>query len=246
MWFETWQFALAFCMMVGAALYTSVGHAGASSYIALMALFSVPALTMRPTALVLNIIVALFTSYRFVSTGNMNWKLLLPLVLASVPAAFVGGYITLPTHMFKIMLGIILLLSAARLIFVPVSNVEEVKPVKNVTLFGVGGVIGLLSGLTGTGGGIFLSPVAMFFNWEKIKTISGVAAVFILVNSVAGLLGNIASVNALPKELPLYVVAVLVGAFVGTSFGVRVSTAMLNRLLAAVLVIAGFKLIGVF
>jgi uncharacterized membrane protein YfcA len=244
--FEVWQLALAVCMMVGAALYTSVGHAGASSYIAMMALFSVPALTMRPTALVLNIIVALFTSYRFIAAGHINWKLVTPLVLGSVPAAFLGGYIHLPTHIFKILLGVMLLLSAARLLYSPLNDATKLNHVNKPMLFGLGSAIGLLSGLTGTGGGIFLSPVALFFSWEKVKTISGIAAVFILFNSTAGLLGNITSVNALPKELPLYIVAVLIGAVAGTTLGIRVSIGILNKLLASVLVIAGLKLVGVY
>ena len=239
--------ALAACMLLGAALYSSVGHAGASAYIALMALFGVPAAVMRPTALVLNIIVAGLGSARYARAGLFRWRTLWPFLLGALPMAFVGGAIQLPGAVYRPLLGVVLLLSAARLLWpreLKASSAWDDPPIWLAMLCGVG--IGLLSGLTGTGGGIFLSPLLLFMAWSAPKPASGVAAVFILCNSVSGLLGNLSSIQALPPQLPLYAAAVLVGGLIGTTLGVRLASPMILRTLGLVLVIAGAKLIGVY
>lgn len=242
------EILLALCMFLGAALYTSVGHAGASAYIALMALFSVPAVVMRPTALVLNILVAGFTSFRFVRAGLFRLRTLWPFLVGALPMAFIGGYIQLPGHFYRPLVGIVLLLAAVRLLWPSElrSNREWHDPPIWLAVL-AGAVIGLLSGLTGTGGGIFLSPLILFLAWSETRTASGVAAVFILCNSVAGLLGNLASVKALPADLPLFAVAVLLGAAVGTTFGIsKLAQQGVQKALGVVLVVAGCKLIGVY
>lgn len=244
--FET-HLLLAACMFLGAALYASVGHAGASAYIALMALFGVSAAAMRPTALVLNIIVASLTSWRYIRAGQFRWRALWPMLAGAVPMAFVGGAIQLPSHYYRPLLGVVLLISAARFLwpkaYEPAAEWRD-PPVGLGVLAGAG--IGLLSGLTGTGGGIFLSPLVIFLAWASPRTASGIAAVFILCNSAAGLLGNIAMVRALPEELPIYAVAVLAGAVVGTTLGVKLPAAGILKALGMVLLIAGAKLLGVY
>ena len=238
---------LAACLFVGAVLYTSVGHAGASAYIALMALFGVAPAVMRPTALALNILVASFTSFRYLRAGMFRWRTLWPFLLGAVPLAFVGGAIQLPGAYYRPLVGVVLLLGAARLLW-PAELTTNQEPRDPPIWAGVlcGAGIGLLSGLTGTGGGIFLSPLLLFMGWSATKPASGVAIVFILCNSIAGLLGNIAIVKALPPDLPIYAAAVLLGAILGTTLGIRWSTPMILKALGVVLIVAGLKLIGVY
>jgi uncharacterized membrane protein YfcA len=239
---------LAVCMFFGAVLYSSVGHAGASAYIALMALFGVAAPVMRPTALVLNVLVASFTSLRFARAGLFRWRTLWPVLIGAIPMAFLGGAIQLPGHLYRPLVGVVLLCAAVRLLWP--RDLQKIQaptdiPVHWGILVGIG--IGFLSGLTGTGGGIFLSPVLIFMGWSETRTASGVVAVFILCNSISGLLGNISAVQALPAELPVFAVAVLLGAVVGTYFGVsRLPPGGVLKALGLVLIVAGFKLIGVY
>lgn len=242
------ELLLAFCLFLGALLYTSVGHAGASAYIALMALFGVAPSVMRPTALVLNILVSGLTSFRFVQAGLFRWRTLWPVLIGAIPMAFIGGSIQLPGQLYRPLVGVVLLIAAARLLWPgKTRSTREASsdiPIGWGILSGIG--IGFLSGLTGTGGGIFLSPLLLFMGWSDPKRASGVAAVFILCNSTAGLLGNLASVQSLPSDLPLFAGAVLIGALIGTTLGIRLAAAVVTKALGLVLVIAGFKLIGVY
>lgn len=228
-----------------AVLYTSVGHAGASGYLAIMALFAVPAATMRPTALVLNIIVASFTTFRFARAGQVNWRLLLLFVAGAVPAAFIAGLITLPGNIYRPLVGMILLLAAARLLWPrEIARLGDPKPPNMAIGVASGAAIGFLSGLTGTGGGIFLSPLILFCGWEAVRKTSGIAAGFILCVSIAGLAGNLSSVGGLPPELPYFIGAVALGALVGTQLGLsRLPANRLLQALGCVLVVAGAKLI---
>lgn len=245
--FDTLDLLLALCLMGGAALYSSVGHGGASSYIAIMALFGVPATVMRPTALALNIIVSCFASLRFVRAGQFRWRVLWPFLIGALPMAYIGGAIHLPSQVYRPIVGVVLWLAAARLLWPkPLQAMAETRDPPVPAAIAAGAGIGLLSGLTGTGGGIFLSPLLLFFAWTTPKQASGVAAVFILVNSIAGLAGNAASLQHLPPALPLYAGAVLVGAVIGTTLGIRLPAPLVVRSLAIVLVVAGAKLIGVY
>ncbi|WP_066651094.1 MULTISPECIES: sulfite exporter TauE/SafE family protein [Sphingomonas] len=245
--FDTLDLLLALCLMGGAALYSSVGHGGASSYIAIMALFGVPAAVMRPTALALNIIVSSFAALRFVRAGQFRWRVLWPFLIGALPMAYIGGAIHLPSQIYRPIVGVVLWLAAARLLWPkPLQAMAETRDPPVPAAIAAGAGIGLLSGLTGTGGGIFLSPLLLFFAWTTPKQASGVAAVFILVNSIAGLAGNAASLQHLPPALPLYAGAVLVGAVIGTTLGIRLPSALVVRSLAMVLMVAGAKLIGVY
>jgi uncharacterized membrane protein YfcA len=235
-------------MFLGAVLYASVGHGGASAYIAMMALFGVATPVMRPTALVLNILVASLASFRFIRAGLFDWRTLWPVLIGAVPMAFVGGAIELPGHYYRPIVGVVLLFAAARLLWPgELKYNANPHPIPVAMGIAIGAAIGLLSGLTGTGGGIFLSPLLLFFGWSATRTASGVAAAFILCNSTAGLLGNISSVKTLPPELPLFAGAVLLGALIGTTLGInRLSTDSVLKALGLVLVVAGFKLLGAF
>lgn len=237
---------LALCMMAAAVLYTSVGHGGASAYIALMALFGVETPVIRPTALLLNIIVSGLGSWRFSRAGLFRWRTLWPFLVGSLPMAFLGGALHVPGEIYRPLVGVVLLLSGGRLLWpreLPAARAWRDPPV----WLGIpaGAAIGLLSGLTGTGGGIFLSPLLMFCGWSAPKPASGVAAMFILANSAAGLIGNLTSVRQLPAELPMFAGAVVVGALIGTTLGIRLPQGVILKALGLVLLVAAFKLIAV-
>lgn len=244
---EIYVLLLAAGMFCGAVLYSSVGHAGASSYIALMALFGVAPAVMRPTALALNILVATLASVRYLRADLFRWRVVWPFMIGAVPFAFLGGAIQIPGAYYRPIVGAVLLVSGARLLW-PKELAANREPTDPPVLIGIlfGAAIGFLAGLTGTGGGIFLSPLLLFAGWSSTKTASGIAAVFILGNSIAGLMGNVAIVRALPPDLPYYAVAVLLGAVIGTTLGIRWQPPMVLKALGLVLIIAGLKLFGVY
>lgn len=235
---------LAAGMFVAAALYTSVGHAGASAYLALMALAGLAPAVMRPTALALNVLVAAITSARYLQAGLFRWRVVWPFLVGAVPFAFLGGATQLPGALYRPIVGAILLIGGVRLLWpadLTTNREPRDPPIPIGILCGAG--IGFLAGLTGTGGGIFLSPLVLFAGWSSTKAASGIAAVFILCNSAAGLLGNVAIVRALPPDLPVYALAVILGAFVGTTLGIRWRPPVVLKALGVVLIIAGIKLI---
>lgn len=226
-----------------ALLYSSVGHAGASGYIAVMALFSLPTTTIKPTALVLNVAVACIASYQFWRAGFFRWRLFWPFALASIPCAYLGGYINLPTHLFKMLIGVALLVAALRFLIKPAEDVQ-LQPPPLPTALATGGGLGLLAGLTGTGGGIFLTPLTLLLRWAGTKTVAATSAAFILVNSSAGLAGNLSSTKNLPLVAGPLLAAAVTGGTLGSYLGSRsFSAAAIKRLLAAVLTLAGGKLL---
>ena len=239
---EVHTLLIAGCLFLGAILYTSVGHAGASAYIAVMTLFDLPPAVIKPTALTLNIFVSSYTSLRYIKSKLFNKSLFLYLSLGSVPAAYIGGRINLPSTVYKPVIGLLLLLSGARFLVQALQSEKVHRDVNKALAIFIGACVGLLSGITGTGGGIFLSPLIIWLGWVSVKQASGTAAAFIFVNSGAGLLGNIQSTSSLPSELPVFVVAVLLGALIGTRFGItRLSSIGVKRALGCVLLIAGVK-----
>ena len=240
--FEFTNLVIALCLLLGAVLYTSVGHAGSSAYIAVMTLFNLSTTVIRPTALTLNIAVSAYASWRYIRNNFFDKKLFLVLSLGAIPAAFVGGYINVPSEIYKPIVGVLLILSGLRFIFLAASRDREIKPVNYLLAILMGASIGFLAGITGTGGGIFLSPLIIWLGWNHVKQASGTVAAFIFVNSVAGLLGNYKSTSSLPDSLPLFLGAVIVGALIGTRLGIsRFSSVGVKRALGAVLIIAGLK-----
>ena len=240
--------AIAALIFVAAVIYSSVGHAGASGYIAVMALFGVAPSVMKPTALCLNILVATFGTWRLHTAGWVAWSALWPYLLGSVPLAFVGGAIQLPGTSYRVVVGLVLLIASARLLIDPHERTKtpDGPPPRPSLMVApiIGAVIGLLSGLTGTGGGIFLSPVLLFMGWAGARQSAGITSPFILVNSIAGLAGNWLSLASVPVELPVYAIAALGGAFLGTQMAIKwFSATLLQRALAVVLIVAGLKLI---
>lgn len=228
---------------VVAFLYSSVGHAGASGYIAVMTLASLSPAVIKPSALVLNILVASIGSWQFHRAGHFRWRLFWPFALLSVPFAFLGGYLDLPTHLFKLLVGIVLLMSALYFFRRPENDDVGQAPTLPIAIVS-GGVLGFFAGLTGTGGGIFLTPLLLVMRWARTKEAAATSALFILVNSVAGLAGNASSVGSIPSLVWPFAIAAVVGGSAGSYFGSRrYPVATIKRLLAAVLVIAGLKLL---
>ena len=232
-------------IFLSALLYASVGHGGASAYLASMALVGVAPETMRPAALILNVAVASIAVYKFYRVGAFSSRLFLPLAIAAMPMAFFGGLITLPSHIYKPVIGLVLLY-AAWMVFRRAGQVYQVnlELPKTPVLLAVGGVLGLISGLTGVGGGIFLSPLLLFFRWAEVRVISGVSAAFILVNSLSGLAGVMTKSPVLPTTLPYWVLAAVIGGYIGAEYGSkRLAVPAIRKALAVVLLIAGVKMV---
>ena len=239
---------LAGLFFAAAILYSSVGHGGASGYLASMGLVGVAPAIMRPTALVMNIAVASISLYKFTRANGFRWRLFLPFAVTSVPMAFIGGRIHLPVAWFGVLVGAVLLYSAVRLFTetmtskVQAREVSGPPPVPLALVVGAG--IGLLSGLTGVGGGIFLSPLLVLAGWATVRDSAAPTAAFILINSIAGLLGLLTRQPTLPDPLPYWVLAVIAGGLIGASFGARrLDNRAMRRALAAVLLIAGGKML---
>ncbi len=224
-------------------LYSSVGHAGASGYLAAMALFGLAPEVMKPTALTLNILVAAIATAQFYRAGYFSWNIFLPFAISSIPFAFFGGAMSLPGHTYKQIAGIVLLFAACHFFMQRKSaTVDSTKTMHVPAAILSGAGIGLLSGMVGVGGGIFLSPLILFMGWAGTKQTAGVSAMFILVNSIAGMAGHLASVKFLPDAIGYWAFAAVLGGVIGSHMGCRRFTnATLYQLLAVVLVIAGVK-----
>jgi uncharacterized membrane protein YfcA len=239
---------LSVLFFVVATFYTTVGHAGASGYLAMMALLGLAPDVMRPTALVLNIVVAAFTVYRFRKARFLSWPGLWPFLLGSAPFAAAGGIQSLSRGTYYVAMGVVLLLAAAYLAWRALSSraamEERIVRVRRIPAVFMGCAIGFVSGLIGVGGGIFLSPILLMLNWAGPKTTAGISAPFILVNSAVALIAGSLTVQSLPGELPLLVSAALGGAFLGTWLGLeRFRQKGLLITLAIVMSLAGGKLL---
>ncbi len=241
--FESIELIIILAVFAVAILYSSVGHGGASGYLAVMALLAVAPDVTRPAALVLNLFVASIAFIQFYRAGHFDWKVFLPFAAASIPAAFVGGMIQLPTHVYKMILGAVLMLAAIRLAMDLKAKCQPRAPQVWLALI-IGAILGLVSGLVGVGGGIFLTPILLLMNWTETKRAAGVSALFILVNSVAGLLGNYAQVTQLPPTVWFWIGAAVIGGIIGSTLGsFRFNSLTLRRVLAIGLLLAGAKLI---
>lgn len=236
-WFYILLFIVAF-------LYASVGHGGASGYLALMALFSVAPEVMKPTALLLNLFVSLIAFIQFYRGKHFVWKVFLPLALASIPMAFVGGLITIDATLYKKILGLLLLFSVVRLLIPSKKSVIELQPSHFYGALLMGAVIGLLSGMIGIGGGIILSPLLLFFKWTDQKQTAAISALFIFVNSASGLMGQLTHGIQLSVDMYGYVGIAFVGGIGGAYFGaMKFKQSGMQKILAIVLAVASYKLL---
>src|SRR3990172_8212158 len=238
---------LAAGMLVAAFGYASVGHGGASAYLAAMALAGIAPQEMRPIALTLNIVVSAIATYKFRRAGHFRWRLFWPFAAVSIPLAYLGGAITLPGHAYKVLVGAVLVYAAWQL-WRSARRGEEMRAVREPPIgwaMPIGAAIGLLSGLTGVGGGIFLSPLLLMLGWAGTKQTSAVAAPFILVNSIAGLAaGLVGGRAALPPQIGILAGAMLIGGWLGAEFGSRrFANPLIRRVLGVVLALAGGKMV---
>lgn len=243
------NFTLAFLLFLTiSTLYSSVGHAGASGYLAIMALLSFAPETIKPTSLVLNIIVASIASVKFIRADCFDKRIFFAFIITSIPLAFIGGYITISPKYFKLIAGLFLVLSALLLIIKTYIKPTNATPKSMPVAYGliIGSIIGLVSGLVGVGGGIFLSPIIIMANWTTVRNASGVAALFILCNSLAGLAGHITALNKLDHNIIYWAVAVIIGGLVGSYLGtIKFNNKVIITCLFLVLLTAGLKFIFV-
>jgi len=233
--------SLILLLAIMAFLYASVGHGGASGYLAVMAIFAIAPSIMKQTALLLNLGVSLMSFIAFFRQGFFRWKLFWPFALGSIPAAFLGAKIPLTDSTYKQILGFCLLMAVIRMVY----QLKEEKSNTLIPVLGIfiGGIIGLLSGMIGIGGGIILSPLLLLFRWASLKEAAAVSALFIFVNSMAGLAGLKTWIPLDQSQMIYWLIASLIGGFIGAIWGSKkASNQKVKWILALVLLIASLKL----
>lgn len=227
-------------------LYASVGHGGASGYLALMALFSFPESVMRPTGLLLNLFVAAIAFYYFWKKGYFNPKLFFAFAIGSIPLSYLGGLMHIDPYYYKIILALLLVFAILKLLNVFGKKNEEIKSIKWIPAIIVGAIIGFLSGLIGIGGGIILSPLILILKWGNIKEAAAVSALFIWVNSAAGMAGQIHEGVVFSSNTWIYVGLAVLGGLIGGYLGsYKLDNKALRNMLAFVLILACVKLVFV-
>ena len=230
-------------LFITAALYASVGHGGASGYLALMALFGVSTAIMKPSALILNIFVSSVSLFAFYRAGYFRWKILLPFIATSIPMAFIGAGLEISPSLYKKILGVCLVIATARILIRPRALDEKNRKLNPVVALLTGAVVGFFSGMIGIGGGIILSPLLLVTRWANVKETAAVSAAFILVNSIAGLTGHVVAGMEISPNIISWVLVAFAGGILGSYVGSRkVTFIQLKYVLALVLVMASVKL----
>ena len=239
------SFLLFYCLLfIVAFLYASVGHGGASGYLALMAIFAISPAIMKPTALLLNLFVSSTSFIQFYRGGHFKWKTFWPFALASIPLSFVGGMMMIESSIYKRILGLLLLIPVIRFFFFKNTDSKDLKPSNIPLSLAIGGIIGLLSGMIGIGGGIILSPILLLLKWTDQKQTAAISAAFIFVNSVAGLGGQLIKGFEFNSHMLTYVGVAFVGGLCGAYFGaLKFPQTVLKNVLACVLALAAYKLL---
>lgn len=227
-----------------ALLYSAVGHGGASGYLALMAVYGVSAAVMKPTALLLNLFVSLTSFIQFSRGGYFRKDIFIPLVLASIPLSFVGGIMSIEDEIYKKILGVLLLIPVVRFLFYPNPTSTELKPPLMIPSLLIGGSIGILSGMMGIGGGIILSPILLLLKWTDQKQTAAISALFIFVNSLAGLGGQLVQGITFNTDMLYFVGVAFAGGICGAYLGaLKFNHTILKNVLAIVLLLAALKLL---
>jgi len=230
-------------LFIVAFMYASVGHGGASGYLALMALFGVSTIFMRSSALILTLFVSVVSFYAFYKGGYFKIKLLVPFIIGSLPMAFLGARMNIDPQLFKFILGIFLVIAVTRMIYVPKSDRKEIIPFNFVIAFFIGAFLGFFSGLIGIGGGIILSPLLLLLGWANMKETAAISASFIFLNSASGIAGLISSGIHVSPHLLYWVIVAFMGGILGAYMGsFKLSLVKLKYLLAFVLFLASIKL----
>lgn len=232
-------------LFIIAFFYSSVGHGGASGYIAVLSIIGISAVLIRPSALLLNIFVSGISFYHYYRTGHFRWKRFYPFAILSIPMAYWGSFIVLDPTVYKQILGVCLLIAVLRII--GIFNPKQTVTIKQLPVFAallIGGALGFVSGVIGIGGGIVLSPLILLFNWGNLKETAAVSALFILVNSMAGMAGFWKQGLTLHPQLYFWLIAAIGGGFIGAYWGSRkAENNALKNILATVLLLAAIKLI---
>ncbi len=242
--FEVYSVLFFGLLFIVAFLYASVGHGGASGYLALMAFFSFAPEVMRPTALLLNIFVSFTAFIQYYRGNHFKWKLFWPFAIASFPAAFLGGLIVIDVKLYKLILGVLLLFSVIRLIGIKFNNNNKPKEQSLILSLIIGAAIGLFSGMIGIGGGIILSPVILLLHWGNMKQTAAVSALFILVNSISGMAGLLTKGIDVSNNMIVMIAIAFAGGLLGSYVGaIKATNSFLKTLLATVLLLASYKLL---
>jgi len=231
-------------VLVLAFLYSSVGHGGASAYLAIMTILSFPIELIRPSALLMNLFVAGIAFIQYYRAGHFKWNIFWPFAVASIPMAFAGAHISLDPDIYKRVLGLLLLVTVLRMFGLLGKGSSVVDNVPIIPAMLAGAAVGFISGIIGIGGGIILSPLLLMLNWSNMKTAAAVAAAFIWVNSLSGLIGLMNAGATLHADIWIWVAVALVGGLFGAYFGSRrLNNKQLRGVLGVVLLLAGLKLI---
>jgi uncharacterized membrane protein YfcA len=233
-----------FLLFLVAFLYASVGHGGASGYLALMAIFSITPEVMKPTALMLNLFVSLTSFIQYYRGRHFKWKVFFPLAVASIPMSFIGGLVVVDGTIYKKILGLLLIIPIVRFLIFKNPHIDETKKHSIILSIIIGGSIGLLSGMIGIGGGIILSPILLLLKWTDQKQTAAISALFIFVNSLAGLAGQLTKGIHFSANMYWYVIIAFAGGLGGAYFGaLRFKQTILKNILASVLLLAAYKLL---
>ena len=237
-------------ILISAAIFAAAfsfalaGHTGASAYLALFGLLGMTPDVIKPSVLALNVVVASIATYKFSRAGHFSWRLIWPFILTSIPFSFLGGLITLPTPIYRTLVAVVLVYAATRMLFnapVKKGTSQDFPPVWLSLLLGAG--IGFTAGLIGMGGGVLLSPILLLTGWAGPQLTAGTIAVFVLVNSISGLLGHWSVSLQLPPQLPIWGVVALAGGWIGAEIGSRrLSATFLRRMLGVILLISGLRM----
>ncbi len=233
-------------MLAIAVLYASMGLGGSSGYLAVMGLFEIDPGVMKPVALSLNIVVTSVGVYKFRRAGFFSWRLFWPFAVTSVPFAYLGGKVMLHSDVYRLVVGGVLVFAAYRLFASANSKGKQIVPPLLWVALISGAAIGLVAGVLGTGGGIFISPLILLMGWAEQRTASAVTALFVMVNSIAGLLGHVSSMASLPPQILYWGAVVLVGGWIGAEYGSRhLPGALVRQVLSVVVFVGGIKMIVV-
>lgn len=231
-------------VFIAAFLFAMAGHTGASAYLAIFGLLDMAPAQIKPTVLALNVVVGCVAVYKFSRAGHFSWRLTWPFILTSIPFSFLGGLITLPTPVYRLLVGVVLVYASLRMLFdVPAKkNTEPGFPSVWISLL-LGAGIGFTGGLIGMGGGVLLSPILLLTNWAGPQLTAGTIAIFVLVNSISGLLGHWSASPDLPSQLPIWAGVALVGGWIGAEIGSRrLSATTIRRMLGVILLLAGGRM----
>lgn len=235
---------LAVSFLVIAFMYSAVGQAGGTGYLAVMALASLSPEVMKPTALVLNILVAAIAAYTYTKAGCFSWQRFWPFAVTSIPFAFLGGSLRTPERVYQVLVGAVLLYAAYRLVIHNGKKIEKPRPYSIPLALLIGAGVGFLAGITGIGGGIYLAPILILLGWAEFGQVAGITAAFILVNSISGFAGNLAAVRFIPPQMPYWIISAALGGITGAVYGSRqLKGIWLVRLLAVILAIGGLKML---